>query len=82
MEPTINGINSFDAAVMLEKAILLNGMLVHGTPEQKLEAKKLWAVLQPQILLHINVDAFEMAKRELALEHESLDLQTINLFCK
>ncbi|MBO0587593.1 MULTISPECIES: hypothetical protein [unclassified Sporosarcina] len=81
MEPTITGINSFDAAVMLEKAILLNGMLVHGTHEQKSFAKKEWATLEPRIRLHINVDATEMAKRELALEHESLDLQTIEYFC-
>ncbi|WP_338657016.1 hypothetical protein V6B14_22710 (plasmid) [Sporosarcina psychrophila] len=81
MEPTITGINSFDVAVLLEKATLLNGMLVHGTPEQKSFAKKEWTILEPQIRMHINVDACEMAKRELALEHESLDLQTINSFC-
>lgn len=68
MEGTITGINSFDAAVMLEKAILLNGLLVHGTPEQKSFAKKEWTILEPQIRMHINVNACEMAKRELAFE--------------
>ena len=82
MDATITGLNSFDVAVLLEKAILLNGMLVHGTPEQKEFAKAEWSNLEKTIRMHINVDACEMAKRELALEHENIELQHFELFCK
>lgn len=81
MNPTINGLNSLDVAVLLEKAILLNGMLVHGTPEQKLYAKQEWLSLETEIKLHINVDACEMAKRELALDHDSINLQMFDFIC-
>lgn len=82
MRPTTNGVNSFDAAVLLEKAILLNGMLAHGTPEQKVYAKSAWNTLSATINQHTNVDACEMAKRELALDHENIDLHTLNFACK
>lgn len=81
MNPTINGLNSFDVAVLLEKATLLNGMLVRGTDQQKEYAKQEWLALEPQIKLHINVDAIEMAKRELALEHD-IDLAMIDFISK
>lgn len=82
MEPAIKGLNSFDVGVLLEKAIILNGMLVHGTEEQKAYAKKEWISLEPQIKLHINCDATEMAKRELALEHDSIELSMFDFISK
>lgn len=82
MNPTINGLNSLDVAVLLEKAILLNGMLVHGTPEQKLYAKQQWMPLETEIKQHINIDACEMAKRELALDHDSINLEMFDFVCK
>lgn len=75
-EITINvkHLNALDTAVLLEKATLLNGMLVHGTPEQKKEAHKEWEKLEKEIRLIIPVEAFEMAKRELALDHDNITL--------
>lgn len=82
MQPKITGFTKFDAAVLLEKAILLNGMLVKGTPEQKAYAKKKWELLEPQIKMYTNVDACEMAKRELALEHDTIDFKMFDLICE
>ncbi|MCG3087270.1 hypothetical protein [Sporosarcina cyprini] len=82
MQPMINGLTKFDVAVLLEKAVLLNGMLVHGTPEQKEYAKKEWELLEQQIKVHTNLDADEMTKRELALEHDTIDLKMFDLLCE
>ncbi|MER2005928.1 MAG: hypothetical protein ABS939_00630 [Psychrobacillus sp.] len=70
----LKNLNALDTAVLLEKATLLNGMLVHGTPEQKKLAKKQWEQLETDIRLHVPLEAFEMAKRELALDHDNLTL--------
>lgn len=78
MDAKVTGLTPLDVAVLLEKAILLNGMLLHGDKEQKLYAKKEWEQLEPQIRSHINLDAFELAKRELAMSHDDLDIQTLN----
>ncbi|MEX3624917.1 hypothetical protein [Viridibacillus arvi] len=80
MQPTINDLTTFDAAVLLEKAILLNGMLANGTPQQKAKAKQFWEQLENDIRLHVNAPAFEMAKRELALDHENLEVEHFSLF--
>lgn len=78
MDAKITGLTPLDVAVLLEKSILLNGMLLHGDKEQKTYAKKEWETLEPQIRSYINPDAFELAKRELALDHDNVELQTLN----
>lgn len=78
MDAKITGLTPLDVAVLLEKAILLNGMILHGDKEQKAYAKQEWVTLEPHIQSHINLDAFELAKRELALENDGIDLQMLN----
>lgn len=78
MQPSLNGLTSLDAAVLMERAILLNGMLQHGTQEQKVYAKSEWFKLETQLLQHINQDAIEMAKREMVLDHENLSFSALN----
>ncbi|MFG3613494.1 hypothetical protein [Rummeliibacillus stabekisii] len=80
MNPSLSNLSPFDVAVLLDKAIILNGMLVNGSPEEKARAKELWIPLEKEILLNINVDAMEMAKRELALDNEMVEINHFSLF--
>ncbi|MFA8440098.1 hypothetical protein [Pueribacillus sp. YX66] len=81
MKPEVKGLTSLDAAVLMEKMIILNGMLVHGTEEEKQRATEEWNKLEPIISRHLNCDAFEMAKRELMLEDDRLTPSSFqNLF--
>ncbi|MEK4487891.1 hypothetical protein MHH81_20500 [Psychrobacillus sp. FSL H8-0484] len=81
MQPKITGLTSLDAAVLMEKAILLNGMILHGTAEQKAYAKEEFPKLSSVIRKHINLEAQEIAKRELALEHDFDNLDMLpNVF--
>lgn len=80
MNPSLSTLSPFDVAVLLDKAIILNGMLVNGSPKEKARAKELWIPLEKEILLHINEDAMEMAKRELTLDNEMVEVNHFSLF--
>lgn len=71
-------LKSIDVAVLLEKATLLNGMLVHGTKEQKKLAKEAWVQLEAEIRLHVPLEAMEIAKRELALDYDNITLNMLD----
>ncbi|WP_066297814.1 hypothetical protein [Bacillus sp. FJAT-29937] len=75
MKPTINGLNQLDTAVMLQKMIVLNGMLNYGTEEEKQKAKLELKVLYPEIGSAINLDAIEQAKYELNISDEELTIR-------
>lgn len=74
-----NNLKAIDVAVLLEKAVLLNGMLLHGTPENKKFAKKEWEYLEQEIINHVPSAAFETAKRELGIEQEIGSLALFDL---
>lgn len=48
----------FDKTVLLEKAIILNGMMVNGSSVEKRYAKKEWEKLKPdfqEVLPNVNI---------------------------
>ena len=59
----------FDKAVMVEKAIILNGLIAHGTPAQKKDAIQDWMLLKPAIItacgLEFNVNQTDVHKDEM-----------------
>jgi hypothetical protein len=78
--PTIEGLSSLDAAVLMEKMIILNGMLAHGTKEENEVAKVEWEKLEKLIAQYINLEAIEEAKLELGFAVEDIENCKFNSF--
>lgn len=70
--PNISNLNQLDTAILIEKLIVLNGMLQYGTKEEKARAKKEIIPLQQQALQAVNPAAIEQAKYEMNLSKEDL----------
>lgn len=71
-KPNISNLNQLDTAILIEKLIVLNGMLQYGTKEEKARAKKEIIPLQQQALQAVNPAAIEQAKYEMNLSEEDL----------
>lgn len=72
MEKPQNQLNQLDTAILLEKLIVVNGMLQYGTKEEKTFAKKEIVQLQRQVLQAINPAVIEQAKYEMNITDEDL----------
>ena len=72
MKPTIEGLNQLDVAILMEKYILLLGMINYGTKEQKRMARKEFQKIDSYIHNHVNAAAFELANRRLQFTEEEL----------
>ncbi|MED4728674.1 hypothetical protein P9597_11045 [Aneurinibacillus migulanus] len=69
-KPTVTDLSQLDVAVLLEKQILILGMLRNGTPEEKKRAREEAAYLQETVARHINGAARAEARRRLNLPAE------------
>jgi len=73
----ISNLNQLDAAVLIEKFIVLNGMLLHGTKEEKAQAKAMLEPLQKQALEAINSEAIKQAKFEMNVSDKDLSFSNV-----
>lgn len=81
MENTQNQLNQLDTAILLEKLIVVNGMLQYGTKEEKTFAKREIVQLQRLALQAINPGALEQAKYEMNISDEDLSFsKSVPLF--
>lgn len=73
-QPDMQGLNQFEAAVLMEKYTLLLGMINFGTPEQKQQARRELNELEGYIHNHVDGVAFVAANNNLGLTEEELEL--------
>ncbi|MED4404223.1 hypothetical protein [Metabacillus fastidiosus] len=71
-KPNIQGLDQLDTAVLLQKMVVLNGMLHYGTAEEKLRARMEFKQLQPIMNRALNLAAMEQAKQELSVSEEEI----------
>lgn len=79
MKPNITGLNQLDTAVLMQKMIVLNGMLLYGTDEEKQIARAELKSTHPEIISVINLEAIEQAKYELNISNEELSIANMSL---
>ncbi|MED3554203.1 hypothetical protein [Cytobacillus praedii] len=79
MKPNITGLNQLDTAVLMQKMIVLNGMLLYGTDEEKQIARVELKSTHPEIISVINLEAIEQAKYELNISNEELSIANKSL---
>lgn len=71
----MKGLDQLDTAVLLQKMIVINGMINYGTKEQKEKGKMEFKKLEPLILNSVNLAALEQAKYELNITNIDLKQQ-------
>jgi hypothetical protein len=71
-KPQLKGLTQLDTAVLLQKMIVLNGMLNYGSPEEIEKAKKELKFMETDIQKSINLAALQQAKYELNISDEEL----------
>lgn len=71
--PTLTGLNQLEAAVLMEKYVMILGMINYGTPEQKDKARAELKQMEQLIHQHVNGVAFGSAQRKLNLTEEDLE---------
>lgn len=71
-KPDMKGLDQLDTAVLLQKMIVINGMINYGTKEQKEKGKMEFKKLEPLILNSVNLAALEQAKFELNITNNDL----------
>ncbi|MBP1931864.1 hypothetical protein [Ammoniphilus resinae] len=71
--PALTGLNQLEAAVLMEKYVMILGMINYGTPEQKTIARKELVQLDTIIHQHVDGVAFGSAERKLNLSEEDLE---------
>ncbi|MFE4524904.1 hypothetical protein ACFRCQ_22825 [Cytobacillus firmus] len=71
----MKGLDQLDTAVLLQKMIVINGMINYGTKEQKEKGKMEFKKLEPLILNSVNLAALEQAKFELNITSNDLKQQ-------
>lgn len=74
-KPDMKGLDQLDTAVLLQKMIVINGMINYGTKEQKEKGKMEFKKLEPLILNSVNLAALEQAKYELNITNIDLKQQ-------
>lgn len=74
-KPDMKGLDQLDTAVLLQKMIVINGMINYGTKEQKEKGKMEFKKLEPLILNSVNLAALEQAKFELNITNNDLKHQ-------
>ncbi|EWG08420.1 MULTISPECIES: hypothetical protein [Cytobacillus] len=74
-KPDMKGLDQLDTAVLLQKMIVINGMINYGTKEQKEKGKMEFKKLEPLILNSVNLAALEQAKFELNITNNDLKQQ-------
>lgn len=74
-KPDMTGLDQLDTAVILQKMIVINGMINYGTKEQKEKGKLEFKKLKPLILKSVNLAALEQAKFELNITNNDLKQQ-------
>ncbi|WP_419879643.1 hypothetical protein [Brevibacillus centrosporus] len=72
LKPTITGLNQLDVAVLMEKYVMILGMLHFGKAEEKTEAKRKLLEMQQVVCSHVTPAAFEEAVRRLELTSEEI----------
>jgi hypothetical protein len=72
LEPTIEGLNQLDVAILMGKYSILLGMINFGTVKQKAYAKKILEEMESYIYNHVNPFCFELANRNLSLTEQEL----------
>lgn len=74
-KPDMKGLDQLDTAVLLQKMIVINGMINYGSKEQKEKGKVEFKRLEPLILNSVNLAALEQAKFELNITNNDLKQQ-------
>ena len=74
-KPDMKGLDQLDTAVLLQKMIVINGMINYGTKEQKEKGRMEFKKLEPLILDSVNLAAIEQAKFELNITNNDLKHQ-------
>ncbi|MFS0557462.1 hypothetical protein [Brevibacillus sp. 179-C9.3 HS] len=72
--PTITGLNQLDVAVLLEKYVLILGMVHFGSVEERAKAREELKALLPIVSVHVNAAAFQEATRILELGSEEIEI--------
>lgn len=73
--PTIHERNQFETAILMEKMVLILGMLNFGTTAEKVRARKELKAIENELLHSLNKEAFHQASDNLGYTQE--DLQEI-----
>lgn len=72
-KPTLANLNQLETAILMEKYILILGMIHYGTDQQKEQAKKELSTLDDTFYLYVNAAAMELANRRLQWTEEELN---------
>lgn len=75
-KPDFQDLDQLDTAVLLQKMVVLNGILHYGTEEEKEKAVEELKKIEPVIQKAVNVAAFTQAKYELNISDEELAFAT------
>lgn len=70
--PTIHERNQFETAILMEKMVLILGMLNFGTTAEKVRARKELKIIEKELLHSLNKEAFLQASDNLGYTQEEL----------
>lgn len=73
--PTLYEKNQFETAILMEKMVLILGMMNFGTTAEKVRARKELKAIEKELLYCLNKEAFHQAADNLSYTIE--DLQEI-----
>ncbi|MCP1161216.1 MULTISPECIES: hypothetical protein [Bacillus] len=71
-KPDFRGLHQLDTAILLQKLIILNGMVNYGTDAERKKALKELPGLEAVIKESLNTAAFNQAKYELNITDQDL----------
>ncbi len=71
-KPDFRGLHQLDTAILLQKLIILNGMVNYGTEAERKKALEELPGLEAVIKESVNIAAFNQAKFELNITDQDL----------
>ncbi|MCA1064493.1 hypothetical protein QTG56_23065 (plasmid) [Rossellomorea sp. AcN35-11] len=82
MKADMKGLNQLEAATLLEELNVINGMMNHGDPGERIRAKKLFEEhYEPLLLQHINLESIKLAQQELGISDEEMGFPETREIC-
>lgn len=77
-QPTIEGLNELDVALLMSKYSILLGKINFGTPTQRKEAKAELEEFGNIVKQHVSPSAFKLAQHHLGISDDELKTSITN----
>ncbi|WP_246938536.1 hypothetical protein [Bacillus pinisoli] len=71
-QPTIHDKNGFEVAIMLEKMVMILGLINIGTPADKAKGKEELVKIEKELMQCLNREAFRVAAINIGYTKEEL----------